>query len=75
MSPKTLFKILMFALCYLAGSLAWAFIAIPELIGSSSDALVVAGFAGTGIWLICTTCIVLYVLNTRKPAGNSEHEK
>ncbi len=75
MSPKTLFKILMFALCYLTASLAWAFIAVPELIGSSSDALVIAGFFGTGIWLICTACIVLYVLNTRKPAGNSEHEK
>lgn len=63
LSAKRLFEVLMFIFVYVALTIAWLGFAAPEMVSSPSTGAVLVGFAGSVLWLICTTCIVVHIIN------------
>lgn len=63
LSAMRLFEALIFMFVYLALTVAWFGFAAPEMVNSPSTGAVLVGFAGSVLWLICTTCIVVHILN------------
>ncbi|MPQ84522.1 hypothetical protein F0170_11300 [Pseudomonas sp. MAFF 730085] len=76
-TPFQLFKVLMSILIYITASAAWLFFAARDLISSSSDFDVVAGFFGTAVWLIATACLYLLITTPKpgQPADNTEKDQ
>lgn len=58
-----LFEVLIFMFVYVALTVAWFGFAAPEMVSSPSTGAVLVGFAGSVLWLICTTCIDIHILN------------
>ena len=71
-TPTRLFLILTVILSYITASGIWLIHFAPNLIGSSSEFEVVAGFFGVSVWLIASACLALSVIGipsgTRLPA-------
>ncbi|NMY06370.1 hypothetical protein HBO12_25775 [Pseudomonas sp. WS 5059] len=71
-TPTRLFLILTVTLSYITISGVWLIHFAPNLIGSSSEFEVVAGFFGVSVWLIASACLALSVIgipsSTRLPA-------
>lgn len=61
-TPTRLFLILTVMLCYITASGIWLVHFAPNLIGSSSEFEVVAGFFGVSVWLITSACLALSVI-------------
>ncbi|WP_434558049.1 hypothetical protein [Pseudomonas sp. Z4-20] len=72
LSAMRLFEVLMFMFVYVALTVAWFGFAAPEMMDSVSTGAVLVGFAGSVLWLICTTCIVLYTINKWHSAKTTE---
>ena len=53
----------MFMFVYAALTVIWFGFAAPEMLTSFSTGTVLVGFGGTVLWLICTTCIAVYVID------------
>ncbi|QLG90736.1 hypothetical protein HZF02_01670 [Pseudomonas yamanorum] len=70
LSPWRLFKVLISILLYISVSVAWLLFAARDLISSSSDIDVVAGFFGTAVWLIASACLFL-LITTPKPGQSA----
>lgn len=67
-TPTRLFLILTVILSYTTVSGIWLIRFTPNLIGSSSEFEVVAGFFGVSVWLIASACLALSVIGL--PATN-----
>lgn len=63
LSAMRLFEVLMFMFVYVALTVAWFGFAAPEMISSPSTSTVLVGFAGSILWLICTACIAIHIIN------------
>ncbi|QHA83573.1 hypothetical protein E3Z27_18765 [Pseudomonas mediterranea] len=74
LSAMRLFEALMFMFVYVALTVAWFGFAAPEMVCSPSTSAVLAGFAGSVLWLICTTCIVVHTLNKWHSAKTTEKQ-
>lgn len=74
LSAKRLFEVLMFMFVYVALTIAWFGFAAPEMLSSSSTGAVLTGFAGSVLWLICTTCIVVHIINKWHSAKTTEKQ-
>ena len=61
-TPTRLFLILTVMLSYITASGIWLIHFAPNLIGSSSEFEVVAGFFGVSVWLIASACLALSVI-------------
>ncbi|NMZ09077.1 hypothetical protein HBO37_27400 [Pseudomonas proteolytica] len=61
-TPTRLFLILTVILSYITASGIWLIHFAPNLIGSSSEFEVVAGFFGVSVWLIASACLALSVI-------------
>ncbi|ETF07972.1 hypothetical protein AB4P93_24990 [Pseudomonas sp. B26140] len=77
LAPLQLFKLLMAVLIYISVSVAWLLFAARDLISSSSDLEVVAGFFGTSFWFIATACLVLHIITPKpgQPANTQEKDQ
>lgn len=74
LSAKRLFEVLMFMFVYVALTIAWFGFAAPEMLSSSPTGAVLTGFAGSVLWLICTTCIVVHIINKWHSAKTTEKQ-
>jgi len=74
LSATRLFEVLMFMFVYVALTVAWFVFAAPEMLSSSSTGAVLIGFAGSVLWLICTTCVVVHILNKWHSAETKEKQ-
>lgn len=72
LSAMRLFEVLMFMFVYLVLTVAWLGFAAPEMMSSLHTGTVLVGFAGSVLWLICTTCIVVYIINKWHSAKTTE---
>ncbi|PHN66465.1 hypothetical protein AO268_22400 [Pseudomonas sp. ICMP 8385] len=61
-TPTRLFLISTVILSYITASGIWLIHFAPNLIGSSSEFEVVAGFFGVSVWLIASACLALSVI-------------
>ncbi|WP_223472857.1 MULTISPECIES: hypothetical protein [unclassified Pseudomonas] len=74
LSAMHLFEVLMFMFVYVALTVAWFGFAAPEMMSSISTGAVLTGFAGSVLWLICTSCIVVYIINKWHSAKTTEKQ-
>ncbi|MFQ6558206.1 hypothetical protein Q7F05_19880 [Pseudomonas sp. Lb2C1-1] len=74
LSAMRLFEVLMFMFVYVALTVAWFGFAAPEMISSVSTGAVLVGFAGSVLWLICTACIAVYIINKWHSAETTEKQ-
>ena len=74
LSAMRLFEVLMFMFVYVALTIAWFGFAAPEMLSSSSAGAVLTGFAGSVLWLICATCIVVHIINKWHSAKTTEKQ-
>jgi hypothetical protein len=74
LSAKRLFEVLMFMFVYAVLTVAWFGFAAPEMVSSSSTGAILVGFAGSVLWLICTTCIVVHILNKWHSSKTTEKQ-
>lgn len=61
-STKQLCLFLLRATLYLLFSTAWFFLAIPQLISSSSDVDLFGAFAGTAVWAVTGASMIICVI-------------
>ena len=61
-STKQLCLLLLLATLYLLFSTAWFFLAIPQLISSSSDVDLFGAFAGTAVWAVTGANMIICVI-------------
>lgn len=73
-TPTRLFLILTVTLSYITISGVWLIHFAPNLIGSSSEFEVVAGFFGVSVWLIANGCLYLHITTPKpgQPANTTE---
>jgi hypothetical protein len=69
-----LFEVLMFMFVYVALTVAWFGFAAPEMLTSVSTGAVLTGFAGSVLWLICTTSIVVYIIDNWQSVQTEERK-
>lgn len=72
LSAMRLFEVLMFMFVYVALTVVWFGFAAPEMMNSVSTGAVLVGFAGSVLWLICNTCIAVYIINKWHSAKTTE---
>ncbi|OKA18129.1 hypothetical protein BOH74_20685 [Pseudomonas versuta] len=61
-STKRLCLFLLLSTLYLILSVAWFFLAIPQLIISSSDVDLFGAFAGTAVWVVTGASMIICVI-------------
>ncbi|SFW77509.1 hypothetical protein [Pseudomonas sp. NFACC04-2] len=74
LSAMRLFEVLIFVFVYAALTVAWFGFAAREMMSSVHTGTVLVGFAGSVLWLICTACIVVYVINKWHPTKSTEKQ-
>ncbi|MBT2339491.1 MULTISPECIES: hypothetical protein [Pseudomonas] len=74
LSATWLLEVLLFMFVYVALTVAWFGFAAPEMVSSPSTGAVLVGFAGSALWLICTTCIVVHIINKWHSAKTTEKQ-
>ncbi|SCZ13240.1 hypothetical protein [Pseudomonas sp. NFACC37-1] len=72
LSAMRLFEVLIFMFVYVALTVAWFGFVAPEMMSSVHTGPVLVGFAGSVLWLICTACIVVYIINKWHSAKTTE---
>lgn len=74
MSPMTLFKFLLALLCYLFGTLIWFSETVPVLFDNPDDFELIACAFGTCLWMIVTTALLIYVIQTPRKSASKERK-
>lgn len=74
LSAMRLFEVLMSMFVYAVLTIAWFGFAAPEMVSSPSTGAVLVGLAGSVLWLICTTCIVVHIINKWHSAKTTEKQ-
>ncbi|WP_434703132.1 hypothetical protein J3P85_19595 [Pseudomonas sp. Z1-12] len=74
LSAMRLFEVLTFMFVYVALTVAWFGFAAPEMVSSPSTSAVLVGFAGSILWLICTACIAIHIINKWNSGKTTEKQ-
>lgn len=53
---------LLLSTLYLTLSVAWFFLAIPQLVSSGTDVDLIGAFAGTAVWAVTGASMIIYVI-------------
>lgn len=53
---------LLLSTLYLTLSVAWFFLAIPQLVSSGTEVDLIGAFAGTAVWAVTGASIIIYVI-------------
>ena len=61
-STGRLCLLLLLSTLYLIISVAWFYLAIPQLISSSSDVDLFGAFAGTAVWVVTGASMIICVI-------------
>ncbi len=57
-----LLLLLLLSSLYLIFSVAWFFLAIPQLISSGTDIYLLGAFAGTAVWVVTGASMIICVI-------------